>query len=117
MKPLTKLTLNIEELKNLTENIASVEDNSDSLFRRVAITFKNGLGLSIIQGEYSYGGPQGLFEIAPKNKEGELDGSLFDEEDQGEDVLGHCTVEQLNHYINKIGNINTTKGIQNGNKH
>lgn len=105
MKHIQKMTSTIKELKDLTENVVDVKDLSDTFMNRIRVTFKNGLSLSIIRGEYSYGGPQGLFEIAPRNVKEELDGSLFDEEDQGEDVLGHCDIEKIKHYITKLGSI------------
>ncbi len=87
------------------EFIESVVDMSDSIMNRVRVNFKNGYGLSIIRGEYSYGGGDGLFEIAPINKDGELDGRLFDDDESGDSVLGYCDINKLNHYINKLGNI------------
>lgn len=85
--------------------VAQVEDNSNELMKRVRITFKNGYALSVIRGEYSYGGVKGLFEIAPINHSEELDGSMLDEEDKGDDVLGHCTPEKVTYYISKIAHL------------
>lgn len=85
--------------------IAKLEDLSHSLAQRVRVTFTNGYALSIIQGPYSYGGPEGLYEIAPINKSLELDGSLFDEEDLGDDVLGYCTLERVRYYMNKLAQL------------
>lgn len=96
----------LAEIKAVGESfIKGIEDRSDSLMSRVRLTFQNGYGLSIIRGEYSYGGPQGLFEIAPLDKQGELDGSLLNEEDQGDDVLGHCDLDKVKYYIKKIGSM------------
>lgn len=87
--------------------IESVADHSTTssyvTMTRAAITFRNGLGLSVIRSEYSYGGKNGLYEIAPRNLTGGLDGAFFDEGDQGDDVLGHCSAEEVRRYINKIG--------------
>jgi hypothetical protein len=85
--------------------IDHIEDKSDETTKRIRVTFKNGLGLSVIQGEFSYGGDTGLYEIAPVNEEGGLDGSYFDDEDFGDDVCGYCDIKKVNHYINKLGNM------------
>ena len=85
------------ELKIVNDNIAHAYDNSDDSMRRIHITFKNGHTLSIIRGSYSFGGPEGLFEIMPD------DSSLFDDEDTGDEVLGYLSIERLNYYIEKIG--------------
>ena len=86
-------------------NIKRLSDKSSNDMTRIRVEFKNGLQLSIVQGSWSYGGKEGLFEIGPFNKEGCLDGTLFDGEDWGDDVLGYCTKEKVIHYINKIGGL------------
>lgn len=97
----------MQSIKQLakTDTVHSWMDNSDPNMKRLRIRFKNGYGLSVIQGEHSYGGDRGLFEIAPVNSEGKLDGSLLDPKDQGDDVLGYCTVEDVHRYIVKLGNL------------
>jgi hypothetical protein len=85
--------------------IVEVKDNSDNFLKRLRVSFDNEYALSIIKGRYSYGGPEGLFEIAIIDlKKGGFAPHLFDECDQGDDVLGHCSVECVNHYIEKIAN-------------
>ena len=83
--------------------IRSIEDRSDKHIKRMRITFTNGLILSIIQWEHTYGGHQSLFEIAIIDSEGHWCPELYDEDDQGDDILGYCSVEKVKHYINKIG--------------
>jgi len=87
--------------------IKGIEDRSDELFTRAHINFKNGKAISIVRGEYSYGGPQGLFEIAIKdmNNDEEWMPEVFDEEDQGDDVLGYLNVDRVHYYIEKVGNL------------
>ena len=87
---------------DLAPLIAKTEDRSDERMSRLLVIFTNGYELSIIFGKYSYGYEQGLFEIAPINKRGELDGSLFDEDDQGNEVLGHVDLEKINYYMRKL---------------
>jgi hypothetical protein len=72
---------------------------------RARIKFKNGYQLSVVQGDYSYGGDDNLFEIAPFTKEGSMTDELFDEEDSGDTVLGYCDIEKVNHYILKISSL------------
>lgn len=54
---------------------------------RTVYRFPNGLGASVIRGEYSYGGKQGLFELAVLDTAGEID---YDTE-IASDVIGHLT--------------------------
>ena len=84
--------------------ITKIEDRSDTYMQRLRITFTNGYGLSIIRGEHSYGNEFGV-EIAPFNPQGKLDGSLFDEDDQGDDVLGWCDQTKVNHYLTKLSSL------------
>jgi len=86
-----------------TNYVESVEDTSNSFMQAMRIKFKNGLQLSIVRGKYTYGGDQGLYEIAILDKNDEFNDSLFDEEDQADTVLGYCDKDKVNHYINKIG--------------
>lgn len=84
-------------------NIENIEDNSDEYMDSRRIFFKNGYALSIIRGEYSYGGKRGLFEIAPINKEGDLEGALLGIE--GDDVLGYLTISEVRDYIIRMGGL------------
>jgi len=82
--------------------VTSVSNSLYENIQRASVAFSNGYTLSIIRGQYSHGGSEGLYEIAIINPNNEMDGSLFDEEDQGDDVLGWCTEDKVMHYINKI---------------
>ena len=86
----------------LQKYVDTVTDRSDNFVSRVRIVFKNGYALSVIRGEYACGGSEGLFEIALLNLEGKLDGSLLDEDDQGDTVLGYCTLDKVAHYAKKL---------------
>lgn len=95
----------VSHLHQMGENtIQSVRDNSGPYIKRLRIVFKNGYQLSIVQGEGIYNGAS-TFEIAIFNLEGYLDGSLFDEENQGDNLLDYCDLAKINHYILKIGNL------------
>jgi len=83
------------------QQIDYAEDKSSMGMNRVKMHFKNGYALSIIHGSFAYCDGE-TFEIAPFNKNDELDGRLFDEDDRGDDVLGYCTLEKVSHYIKKL---------------
>jgi hypothetical protein len=85
--------------------IEKIENLSDSFFKRMRIYFKNGYQLSVISGKYACGGYLGLFEIAPMDQYEKFCPGLFDKEDQGDSVLGHCDNEKVIYYVNKIGNL------------
>lgn len=75
--------------------------------KRLFLVFNNGLALSIVQGHFTYGGQEGLYEIAPMTEDCAWAPWLFDEEDKGDDVLGYLPVERVQYYIDKIANIGT----------
>ena len=79
--------------------IEKVEDKSSPIMSRLRIYFKNGHELSIIRGEHSYGGEEGLFEIMPDDE------SFFDDDDDGDVVLGYLTHDRVSYYIEKIGSM------------
>jgi len=96
----------------LHDYILKVEDHSgpqieglpdylkNILTKRARVFFKNGLQLSIITGGCSFGGEQGLFEIAVLDETGLVENVL----PEGE-VAGYLTANEVNCYIEKIGNL------------
>jgi hypothetical protein len=62
---------------------------------------ENGYGASIIQTSYSYGGKQGLWELAVLDSNGEItyDTSITN------DVLGYLSEEEVNETLEKIKNL------------
>ncbi|MCP4648751.1 MAG: hypothetical protein GY853_01545 [PVC group bacterium] len=96
---------NLTTFKNKLLGIEKVEDTSDMFISRLLLTFKNGMQLSIVRGYTTYGGELGLYEIAPINKAGLLDGSFLDEEDSGDNVCGWLDFDRVCYYINKIKNL------------
>lgn len=81
------------EQTELSQYILKINNTSDAFMTRLLITFKNGYKLSVIRGEYSYGGEDGLFEIAPKHPDGKMDGSLLGIE--SDDVQGYLTKNEV----------------------
>jgi len=96
------------EIKNKfnfqSDKIYKIENNSDPFMDRIRVFFKNGYKLSIIWGECAYC-DQGSFEIAILNIDGGFCPHLFEEEDQGDDILGNCSFYKVNSYIENIGNL------------
>jgi len=91
-----------------TEQVKEVIDRSDDYCNRVYVAFKNGYGLSIVQGNYTYGGQEGLFEIAPMRTGATNEKwltNVFDPGDTGDEVLGYCTVERVQYYLHKVANL------------
>jgi len=95
----------MNDLTIQNNNIIHVAKDSDRTGSRVLITFKNKYKLSIIRGLYTYGGEEGLLEIAPIKPDGSWASEYFDDADKGNDVLGYLTKERVLYYINKIGNL------------
>ena len=63
--------------------------HSDGVYAR--IMFENGLGASIVKTSFSYGGKNGLYEVAVLD----TDGEITYETAVTDDVIGHLTPEQV----------------------
>jgi hypothetical protein len=105
IKELKRFDNNIE----FSDDIEFVADMSDPWIKRVRVFFKNGFQLSIINSSVAYCKDSYPFEIAIMNRDGCFVPYLFDEGENGDDVLGYCSIEKVNHYIKKIGNFNSYK--------
>jgi hypothetical protein len=55
------------------------------------IMFKNGYGVSVVCHSFSYGGKNGLYEVAVLD----TDGEITYETDVTDDVIGHLTPEKV----------------------
>jgi len=62
---------------------------------------ENGYGASIIQTIYSYGGKEGLWELAVLDSEGQI---TYDTPIMA-DVLGYLSEEEVNETLEKIKNL------------
>jgi len=69
--------------------------------KQCIVQFPNGYGASIVQGEYTYGGKDGLYELAVFGKDGHItyDTPITD------DVLGYLTEQDVEDTLNKIKNL------------
>jgi len=94
------------KLKAKDYGIVSTEDNSDDMVRRLKLNFNNGFSLSVISGYGSYGGEDGLFEVALFNKMGEFCGQdelpdLF----EYDDVVGHLDFTEVKQIMKRVSEI------------
>lgn len=62
------------------------------------VQFPNGYGASIVKNEYSYGGKEGLYELAVFGK----DGGITYDTPVTDDVLGYLTEEDVTNNLKKI---------------
>lgn len=66
-------------------------------YERAHIDFSNGFGVSVIRGMYSYGGLQGLWEVAViKN------GCIDYDTPVADDVIGWCTEEDVTRIMKQV---------------
>ena len=64
---------------------------------KARIDFDNGYGVSVIRSPYSYGGNQGLYELAVIK-----DNNLCYDTPITDDVLGYLTEDQVSDYLRQI---------------
>jgi hypothetical protein len=62
------------------------------------ITFENGYGASVVKGEYTYGGKDGLYELAVLDSNGDL---TYDTPITN-DVLGHLSEDDVTKVLEQI---------------
>ncbi len=62
------------------------------------VQFSNGYGASIVQGPHTYGGSQGLYEIAVFGK----DGNITYDTPITNDVLGYLSTQEVTETLKKI---------------
>lgn len=97
MKNINTLGTSLEE----NENITNIEYRYGTI-PGLTITFKNGIVMSIITGEFAYGSEQSPFEIAFMNGEkGNWMPEIFDANDAGDDVAGYMNADDVAYYIKR----------------
>lgn len=60
--------------------------------------FDNGYGVSVVKGPYTYGGPNGLYELAVLNGEG----AISYDTDITDNVVGHLTENEVSEVLERI---------------
>lgn len=73
--------------------------------------FDNGYGVSVIRTESSYGGSEGLFEVAVVNASGGINYTT----PITDDVIGYLTEEEVSDIMRKVQEL-PTKPEENGNQ-
>jgi hypothetical protein len=84
-------------------------ESRDSLYGKQAkMFFPNGYGVSVIQGPASYGGPQGLYELAVLNGD-ENEWYLNYDTEVTAYVLGNLTTEEVECCVDKVASLEPYK--------
>ena len=65
------------------------------------LQFENGYGVSVVKGDYSYGGKDGLYELAVLGK----DGMVTYDTHVTNDVMGHLTMQEVTDTMIEIQNL------------
>lgn len=84
-----------------TFNDLEFEQINDAPFmvgKKVRMQFDNGYGVSVVSHTYSYGGKDGLYEVAVLDKNGDL---TYETPITG-DVLGYLEPEQVTEIMEKV---------------
>jgi hypothetical protein len=66
--------------------------------KQACMTFENGYGVSVVSHTYSYGGKDGLFEVAVLGK----DGNLTYDTPVTNDVIGYLTEEDVTDVMKQV---------------
>jgi hypothetical protein len=69
--------------------------------KQARMDFENGYGVSVVSHTYSYGGKDGLFEVAVLGK----DGNLTYDTPVTNDVIGYLTEEDVTDVMKQVQNL------------
>ena len=99
-----KIVINFPKEGHPLDALPTFEDLSfkvpDELdFSRAQMKFKNGYTASVIQGRHSYGGPEGLYEMAVMHGP---EARIVYDTPVTSDVIGHCTTEDVTRVLREI---------------
>lgn len=83
------------ELANIKAEVVEVESHQDFHKR---VKFPNGYGASIVRGPYTYGGSEGLYEVAVLN----INNDITYDTPITDDVIGNLTESDVIHILNQI---------------
>lgn len=67
--------------------------------------FDNGFGASIVQNNYSYGGKEGLWELAVLELFEDGTNTFRNDTSVADDVVGYLTEDDVEEYLKKIENL------------
>lgn len=85
----------------LAPKVADVEETPLNGGTQIKIFFENGYGASIIRGPFTYGGSEGLFELAVVGKHGHLDFNT----PVTDDVIGWLRPDQVVDLLEQIAGL------------
>tara|TARA_R100001463_G_scaffold26997_6_gene62856 strand:- start:8526 stop:8840 length:315 start_codon:yes stop_codon:yes gene_type:complete len=89
------------DIKKEVSSFKDLEFENDGFIKRAGCSFSNGYGASVIKGDHTYGGQEGLYELAVLDSKGDLS---YDTPITG-DVLGHLTKDDVTDYLQEIKNL------------
>lgn len=69
------------------------------------ISFPNGYSASVVCGPYTYGGPEGLYEVAVLH-----DGAIVYDTPVTSDVLGHLSQDDVTRILNEVASLPPRRG-------
>ena len=91
--------MEITNMKTFNDLKFEPHRNMDGIMSR--IEFENGYGASVVKGEYTYGGKEGLYELAVLDSNGDL---TYDTPITN-DVLGHLSEDDVTKVLEQIQNL------------
>jgi hypothetical protein len=83
-------------------NFEQINDAPFMVGKKARMSFDNGYGVSVVSHTYSYGGKDGLYEIAVLDSEGEL----TYETSVTNDVIGYLTEEEVSGVMKEVQELN-----------
>lgn len=89
-------------------NDYTITDKSSEFITRARVDVGNGYELSVIQGVYSYGGEEGLYECAVMHND-----SLCYDTPITDDVIGYCSESEVLFYLNQLKEFASTGKVTN----
>jgi hypothetical protein len=83
-------------------NFEQINDAPFMVGKKTRMSFDNGYGVSVVSHTYSYGGKDGLYEIAVLDSKGEL----TYETPITNDVIGYLTEEEVSDIMKQVQELN-----------
>lgn len=78
-----------------------IKNQSDNGIQAI-VRFKNNYGASVVRHDYSYGGKQGLYELAVIKYDENGDWDIVYDTPIADDVLGYLTEDDVTNYLTQI---------------